>query len=84
MNPWNLGGYAIAAIMVIVCARFHLDREAFSGVVQLAGTMVGGVAGVAIAGRAVAKAQADRDRRTTGPNPTLDSLAGDSDADRRR
>lgn len=61
----NLIAFLIAAAMVCFCAMLKLDREQFGSVIQLASTIVSGVAGAMIGSRmATARANSEARKRT--------------------
>jgi len=44
----HLIAFFIIAAMVVTCAKMHMTDQQFNGVLQLGGTMVGVVGGVAV------------------------------------
>jgi len=48
MTIHHLIAFFIVAAMVVTCAKLHMTDQQFNGVLQLGGTMVGVVGGVAV------------------------------------
>lgn len=48
MTWHHLAAFFIVAAMVVTCAKLHMTDQQFNGVLQLGGTMVGVVGGVAV------------------------------------
>lgn len=55
MTWHHLAAFLIVAVMVVTCGKLHLTDQQFNGVLQLGGTMVGVVGGVAVGIKMAAK-----------------------------